>query len=103
MTADGAGLTGTASSGRQHTEELEPGQLAVRLRRFFFGQAAVEGCRLPEEFREPGWEEGGTEVETLVLVAPELGEGRELLGGLDTLGDHFEMQAVGERDDRPDD
>jgi hypothetical protein len=43
MTAGGAGLIGPRRQNDSTRKESEPGKLAVRLRRLFFGQAAVEG------------------------------------------------------------
>ena len=45
---------------------------------------------------------GGAVVITLVLVATEVPQKTQLVRSLDPFGDHFEMQAVSERDDGAD-
>src|ERR1700757_1191978 len=67
----------------------EPGEFAVSLSRFFLGEGTARDSGVLDEVGELRGEQCGAEEEALVLVAAELGEERELLGGLDTLGDHL--------------
>src|SRR5581483_7128171 len=70
-------------------------------------RAAELGSSTPHGARRPAPDGGGdglgnlrrTEEEALGLVAPQLGQGPELLAGLDPFGDDPESEGVGEIDD----
>src|SRR6185437_6245528 len=76
----------------RQSSSLQAGELAVGSRRILVGEDRI----LPQQLLEPRGEEGGTEIEALVLVAAELGEQLQLLGRLHALRNHLQRQAMGE-------
>jgi len=71
----------------------------VRSRRLVLGQNRLQFHQISELIRE----QRRAEVKSLVLITSQFRQQGELLGGFDTLGDHFQMQAVRQRNDRAND
>src|SRR5204862_302964 len=75
------------------------GPIGAFLAEYFPGRIRYTSVSVPYHIGKGRRQHGRAEVKSLVLIAAELREEGELLGGLHTLRDHLQMQTVGERDD----
>src|SRR6185437_5443246 len=79
------------------------GELAVRAIGFGTRLGILRPLPGTHQLGELAGRQRRAEMESLVLIAAEGAQELELLGGLDPLGDHFELQAVRQGDDGLDD